>query len=275
MIYKCTDNQKDLVLDFLAIDPLTNAFVIADIERYGFDSLDQDVWAYTNDLDEVTGVLLRYRDIAIPVHEEEFSGLETFLPLLQSLDEIKAISGEKKVIDQYIDYFPELEKAETVISVCEDLLVLPQKMNLVQTLEKEDIPAYIDWQKDCFETLSETERVLSELIENDDIHIKVIKNEKNEIVSSGRLSAQSSMAAMITRIGTIESEEGKGYAKAIAASLTQDCLEKNKIACLFYHNPVAGSIYHQLGFKDTDKNWVMLNQKKEEDKKNIFQEWMS
>ncbi|MCA9765685.1 MAG: GNAT family N-acetyltransferase [Carnobacterium sp.] len=275
MIYKCTDNQKDLVLDFLAIDPITNAFVIADIERYGFDSLDQDVWVYTNDLDDVTGVLLRYRDIAIPVHEEEFSGLETFLPLLQSLAEIKAISGEKKLIDQYIDYFPELEKAETVISVCEELLVLPQKMNLVQALEKEDIPAYIDWQKDCFETLSETERVLSELIENDDIHIKVIKNEKNEIVSSGRLSAQSSMVAMITRIGTIESEEGKGYAKAIAASLTQDCLEKNKKACLFYHNPVAGSIYHQLGFKDIDKNWIMLNPKKEEDKMNIFQELMS
>ena len=65
MIYKCAENHKDLILDFLENDPITNLFVIADIERYGFDSLDQDVWAYTNDLDEIKGLLLRYKDIAI------------------------------------------------------------------------------------------------------------------------------------------------------------------------------------------------------------------
>ncbi|MEG0267635.1 MAG: N-acetyltransferase, partial [Carnobacterium sp.] len=74
MIYKCADTHKDLILDFLKVDQLTNLFVIADIERFGFDSLDQDVWAYTNEIDEIEGILLRYKDIAIPVHGEDFSG---------------------------------------------------------------------------------------------------------------------------------------------------------------------------------------------------------
>ncbi|WP_051912689.1 GNAT family N-acetyltransferase [Carnobacterium funditum] len=275
MIYKCTENQRGLILDFLAEDPITNLFVVADIEKYGFDSLDQDIWAYTNELEGIEGVLLRYKDIAIPVHGEEFSGFDTFLPLLQSLDEIKVISGGKIVVDQYIDYFPELEVTETVISVCRELLGQPQSMTLVEELEKADIPAYVIWQNQCFEEPSESEMVLSEMLASKDVIIKIIKNEHNQIISSGRVSAESSQAAMLTRIGTVKTEEGKGYATIITAYLTQHCLENDKKACLFYHNPTAGSIYHRLGYHDTTKNWSMLKAKKEETKKNIFQELIS
>lgn len=275
MIYKCADTHKDLILDFLEMDQLTNLFVIADIERFGFDSLDQDVWAYTNEIDEIEGILLRYKDIAIPVHGEDFSGLDTFLPLLQSLNEIKVISGGKEAVNQYVDHFPDLDRSDTIISVCEELLEYPQSMNRVEELDKSGIPAYFAWQKECFEMVSESELVLSELLDNQDVMIKIIKNEKNEIISSGRLSAESSTAAMITRIGTIKSEESNGYATTITAALTQYCLGKNKKACLFYNNPAAGSVYHRIGYQDTTKHWVMLKPKKEENKKNLFQELIS
>ena len=275
MIYKCEGHQKEPLLNFLAVDPITNLFAIADIERYGFDSLDQDVWAYTDEKDEITGVLLRYRDIAIPVHSEEFSGFNTFLPLLQSLEEVTVISGEKKIIDQYKEYFPELEVEETIISVCQELVTPTQAIDFVKDLEKSDIPAYLTWQKSCFERESESEIVLSEMLDNQEIVVKVIKNEKGEILSAGRLSAEIPQAGMITRIGTIQSEEGKGYATMITASLTKLCLEKNKKACLFYANSAAGSIYHQLGFQDTTQQWSMLKPKKETPKKNLLQELIS
>lgn len=275
MIYKCAENHKDLILDFLENDPITNLFVIADIERYGFDSLDQDVWAYTNDLDEIKGLLLRYKDIAIPVHGKEFLGFDTFLPLLQSLNEINVISGEKLAIEQYEIYFPELEQIETILSVCEELIESPKKMHLVEKLVRADIPAYLSWQKACFETVSESELVLTEMLDNEDVLIHIIKNDRNEIISSGRISAESSKAAMITRIGTVKSEESKGYATMITTSLTRYCLDNAKVACLFYHNSKAGCVYHRLGYQDTTKKWCMLKPKLEENKKNIFQELIS
>ena len=275
MIYKCTDSHRELVLDFLELDPIANLFVIADIERYGFDSLDQDVWAYTGDLDEIEGVLLRYRDIAIPVHGKEFSGFDTFLPLLQSLDEIKVISGEKIAIDQYSDYFTEMEETETIISVCQELLERPQSLMLVEELEKTDILAYIHWQRECFEDPSESEAVLTEMLDSKEICIKIIKNDSNEIISSGRVSGETSKAGMLTRIGTLKSEESKGFATAITAALTLYCLENDKKACLFYNEPAAGSIYHRLGYQDTTEKWKMLTPKKEEVKKNILQELIS
>jgi len=55
LIYKCTENQRGLILDFSSrySRPITNLLFVADIERkYGFDSLDSDIsvyeWAWRN-----------------------------------------------------------------------------------------------------------------------------------------------------------------------------------------------------------------------------------
>lgn len=272
MIYKCTESHRELVLDFLSTDPILNLFVIGDIETYGFDSLDQDVWAYTDEEEQITGVLLRYKENAIPVHGTQFTGFETFLPLLQSLEEVRVISGEKSTIDQYIDYFHDLEATETDLSICSELTTEADAIYSVEKLKKEDISSYLTLQKACFKKESESEMTLSDMLNNETVLIHVIKNESGEIVSAGRLAVESAAAGMIIGVGTVETERGKGYASAVVASLAQVCLAKGKKACLFYHDPKAGSLYHRLGFQDTGEVWSMLKPKEEKAKKSFFEE---
>ncbi|ALV21887.1 MULTISPECIES: GNAT family N-acetyltransferase [Carnobacterium] len=272
MIYKCIEDHRELLLNFLAVDPIMNLFVIGNIETYGFDSLDQDVWAYTDDSSQITGILLRYKENVIPVHGENFDGFETFLPLLQSLDEITAVSGASSTIEQYAEFLPELELTETTIALCQDLLESPKNIDLVEPLKKIGIPAYLTFQQECFGKTTEQELPLLEAMNADTILIHVIKNDNGEILSAGRLAVETAEAGMIIDIGTIESERGNGYASAIIASLVQHCQQKGKKACLFYSDASAGRLYHRLGFQDTELKWSMLKPREEKDKKTLFEE---
>lgn len=272
MIYKCTEDHRELLLNFLTVDPIMNLFVIGNIEAYGFDSLDQDVWAYTDESSQITGVLLRYKENVIPVHGENFDGFETFLPLLQSLDEITAVSGASSTIEQYAEFLPDLDLSEDTIALCQDLLEIPENNGSVETLKKNDIPAYLVFQQECFGKTTEQELSLLEGMNEGTVLIHVIKNDAGEILSAGRLAVETAEAGMIIGVGTIESERGNGYASAIVASLVQHCQQKGKKACLFYSDASAGRLYHRLGFQATELKWSSLKPREEKDKKTLFEE---
>ena len=109
MIYKCDENKREDLLNFLYNEPSVNLFAIGDIETYGFEHFDLDVWAYVDSKDEISGVLVRYKENVMPIHGNEFEGFDTFLPLIQSLTP-HYISGSEEVIAQYEEEFEDYEK---------------------------------------------------------------------------------------------------------------------------------------------------------------------
>lgn len=73
------------------------------------------------------------------------------------------------------------------------------------------------------------------------------------LVAVASSAAASSESAMIVGVATREGERGRGYATAIVASLCERCLGGGmRFLCLFFENPRAAAIYHQLGFVDVD-----------------------
>jgi len=256
MIYKCDENQREELLNFLYQEPSVNLLAIGDIETYGFEHFDLDVWAYVDSKDEIIGVLVRYKDNIMPIHGKVFEGLDTFLPLIQSLNPLY-ISGSEEVITQYEEEFEQYEKEETYLSECNELKIDAPLIQQVVPLEKEDIAVYLDCLKEIGMKKQQTMEEITDDLECDLNTIQVIKDETGKIISTGRIVVETKLSAMIMAVGTIESYREKGYATAIVAALVNYCTAKKKTACLVYSDPDIGRLYQHLGFEDTHK-WIIL-----------------
>lgn len=256
LIYKCDENQREELLNFLYKEPSINLFAIGDIETYGFDHFNLDVWAYVDSKDTISGVLVRYKNNVMPIHGKEFEGIDTFIPLIQSLTPVH-ISGSEDAIAQYEEEFENYEKEESYLAECKELEIESPLLQQVLPLSKEDIDSYLNCLREAgMENLPSAEEVADELERNLNA-IQVIKDDTGKIVSTGRIAVETKLSAMIIAVGTIESYRKQGYATAVVAALVNDCIRNNKTACLFYSNPDAGRMYQHLGFKDTQK-WIML-----------------
>ena len=260
MLIKCTSEQKEALLDFLNQQPALNLFIIGDIETYGFHSSDQDVWAYLDERNEITGVLLRYKNNLIPAHAVDFIGFKDFVSCIKEVKMMRYLSGRKEILDLYAAEFPEFHKETTFFAECQKLRIHPLQMELVEDLTLRDIPGYLALQKAAFNKTVQTMEDLAEAIESQMITVKIIKNQQGEIVSGGQIAVESQRSGMIVGIATLESERSSGYGSAIVASLVEHCNQQKKSACLFFNNPAAGSIYHRLGFVDLDR-WILLDKK--------------
>lgn len=258
LIYKCDENQREELLNFLYKEPSINLFAIGDIETYGFNHFDVDVWAYVDSKDEITGVLVRYKNNIMPIHGKDFEGVDTFLPLIQSLTPLY-ISGSEEAIVQYEEDFEDYEKEESYLSECKELAMESPLVHQVISLEKEDSALYLNFLKEVgMNNEHSIEDIVNELERNPEA-IQVIKDETGEIISSGRIAIETELSAMIIAVGTAESYREKGYGTAIVAALVNYCIQKNKTACLFYSNPDAGRVYQHLGFKVKQKLITLKN----------------
>lgn len=262
MLIKCTKEHQEALLAFLNQEPELNLFSIGDIEMFGFDSHDQDVWAYLDGNHQITGVLLRYKNNVIPTHSADFSGFSDFVACIKEITMLRYLSGRQEILDLYADVFPELHKEVTFFAECKELRVKPLQMNVVKDLTLRDIPGYLALQKAAFKKTVQTMEDLAEGIENETITVKIIKNQLGEIVSGGQIAVESQHSGMIVGVATLESERSSGYGSAIVASLVEHCIKQQKSACLFFSNPAAGRIYHRLGFTDLDR-WIMLGEQPE------------
>ncbi|MGX7418687.1 GNAT family N-acetyltransferase [Carnobacterium gallinarum] len=263
MLIKCTEEHNDILLNYLNQQPALNLFIIGDIETYGFNSPDQDIWAYLDTDKEISGVLLRYKNNIIPVHDVDFNGFSEFVTCIKEQGNVRYLSGRKAILDLYAAEFPEFHKETTFFAECQELRVKPLQMELVTDLKIKDIPSYLALQNAAFNKTIQTMEDIVEALENGTTTIKIIKNEQGEVVSGGQIAVESQTSGMIVGIATLESERSSGYGSAIVASLVEHCRQQKKSACLFFNNPAAGKIYHRLGFVDLDR-WILLDKKGKE-----------
>lgn len=260
MFVKCTAKDEEEILAYLSSRPALNLFIIGDIETYGFDSEDQDIWCYREDDHKISGVLLRYKNNIIPAHEANFLGLEAFIACIKEQKNSRFISGRKEALDQYATAFPEFKKDLSYFAECQKLRMKSLQTDYVTDLEVADIPKYIALQEAAFNHSVVTIDDLEKEIASGSAVIKVIKNQQGELVSGGKIAVESQSSGMIVGIATLESARGNGYGSAVVTSLVEHCHNQKKSACLFFTNPAAGSIYHRLGFVDLDR-WVLMQAK--------------
>ena len=79
------------------------------------------------------------------------------------------------------------------------------------------------------------------------------------MVSTVATTAETTKKAMVVAVATHPDHRHHGYASRLMKRLMTVYLhDKGKSLCLFYNNPDAGKIYHQLGF-NTIGTWDMFN----------------
>ena len=82
--------------------------------------------------------------------------------------------------------------------------------------------------------------------------------ENGRMVCTAKTSADNSQSAMVVAVATDKSARGRGYASNVVSALCRASFARGKqFLCLFYDNPVAGRIYHRIGF-ETIGRYAML-----------------
>jgi predicted GNAT family acetyltransferase len=78
--------------------------------------------------------------------------------------------------------------------------------------------------------------------------------------SSQKLMAKSSLpatylndrprTAIVIGVATLPKYRNQGYATKVLYKLCSDAINAGKVLYLFYSNPVAGSVYRKIGFRE-------------------------
>ncbi|SHH94854.1 GNAT family N-acetyltransferase [Clostridium grantii] len=260
MIRKLTENDRQIVLEFLSQEAAINLFIIGDIENFGFDQDFQELWGSFNNEEKIQGVLLRYHESFIPYYKDKSFDCKGFKDIILSNKGKVILSGKESVVENFKDILPEATKKSTYF--CE----LRNKDKLLNECESIEIAQIEDAEKiyNLLETIDEFNATDTNSIERIENKLKAksgriyfMKNEHEEAISVAQTDAENRYSAMVVGVATIKEYRHKGFMSQCLSKLCLDLLNEGKTLCLFYDNPEAGKVYHKLGFETIEK-WTML-----------------
>lgn len=257
MIVQATEKDRERILKYVNDKPCENLFISGDITQYGFDNDFQTVWIDENN-EQIKGVYLLFKkNLCIYMHNLD-GNFKELTKLIES-HEILVINALRPLAEKLFPYVPNYKLRHTNIAVCnsKDKLV---NLNLVEKAKEEDIEQLTKLRMLCFPENSnktfESQYESVKMVLND-FGIYMIK-EKDRIVSMAYSNSQSNAAGMICSVCTCPDSRNKGYGTQVVSAVVDDLLSKGKIACLFFDNPAAASIYHKLGFEDINQYTMMI-----------------
>ena len=261
MIRQCTENDRANVLAFANEKPGENLFIIGDIESFGI--CNETVQTWVEEIEgKLEGIYLKYRNnFVIYSKSQNFDSKE--VANLISTHDIKNINCLKKTADLLMPilqdeytasqcYYCILKSDQKLDSECElctdareeDTKELANKLSKIKEFHHDE--------KSALETV---QRYFSE-----DNRINIIMKVDNEIAGSATTAVQSTTAAMIGTVFTVEKFRNRGIASKVVSTLCRRVLSQNKECVLFYDNPKSGSIYHLIVFETVDE-WCLFRKK--------------
>lgn len=254
MIRKLTVSDNEEVMALLKPEATLNLFIIGDIENFGYDSDVQDLWGEFDLSNELHAVLLRFDRFYLPYSKDANFDAKAFSEIIAS-DNKYEISGISRVTQEFEPFLPGLadKRQDTYFCECEHVNRISVNQDvIVRTAVSEDVAPIIEMRKNIneFGKREENEELIIRQIEQGVKRIYYIE-QNQEIVAVAETSAENTFSAMITGVATSSDYRQMGFASTLLKKLCCDVLAEGKKPCLFYDNPVAGEIYHRLGFEHT------------------------
>ncbi len=260
MIYKLTEHDRGKTLEFLSSEPAINLFIIGDIEQDGFNKDFQEIWGDFDENNNLIGVLLRYNTSYIPYYKNTSFDPLPFIEIIKGDSKVTIVSGKESILNvfkPYLDtyrcdstYFCELKTSEHLLSSDSSIkFALP-----------EDAVRISDFLNQIEEfSISVSDPInLERIIRSESGRVYYTETEDGMIKNVVQTTAENSISAMIVGVATKKEFRGQGLMSLSLSRLCRDLINNDgKSLCLFYDNPEAGRIYHNLGFKSIDK-WTML-----------------
>jgi len=256
MIKKLDSNDIDQLLAFAYASPDINLFLIGDLENIGLEADCVDIWGYYED-NILGSVLLRYYD-AFTIYEDKKCGpVDEFCQIINEAN-VQMVNGETEIIGRYAEKFFYKQKEDTVLCAMRDKAILPDvdvsDIKIAKPEDSRKICALLGTIKE-FGEFSEEE--IETKIKTRAGRVYFIENVNGEIISVAQTAAENSRSAMLVGVCTHLEYRRRGLMKQVVVKLCNDLINENKRLCLFYSNPVAGSVYLKLGFEPIGE-WTML-----------------
>jgi uncharacterized protein len=269
MIRKLGFDDKDKVLDFLCVEAAFNLFLIGDIECYGFENENVVFLGSYDDVGKMNGVLLKFHENFIPYFRDSQFDTQEFRDIIGSDIEKRMISGKESIVSGFKDllnspkikstYFCELNTDEKLMlskEKSEDRVKMAQPQDAKRVY---DLLDKIDEFRDT--DTNSVERIRHNIISGSG-RVYYIEDSEGRLLTTAQTTAESSSAAMIVAVATLQEYRGKGLMSECLSRLCRDVLAENKTLCLFYDNQKAGSVYHRLGFETIGRWTIMIENKK-------------
>lgn len=258
---KLTNEDIPAVLEYIKDEPEVNLFIEGDIELYGLESEVVTLWAFGEQWD---CLLLKYYSNFMVSSKNET--VDT-LPIAEFLKDynMQVISGKESLVRQLLPHYPSRSVQGTYLCRLrkEDLVPFHHEKLDIKQLQASDAQAIVDLYK-LIEEFARLYRDREEekLQQTYDNYMKGCLGYglfvQGKLICTAYNTATTSSGAMIVGVATHPDHRMKGYASHVMSVLCQESFEAGlSFLCLFYDNPLAGKIYHRLGFQ-TIGRWGML-----------------
>lgn len=258
MLIKAQTNDLNRILDALKDDPSRSLFICGDLIQNGIETDYQETWLDEDD-SGIHGVYLRYqKNLVVYVfdHLTDPVGLEKLL----NRSDIEFFSGTREHLTKagLMDR-PHMVYKPTYFCECKTLKNADLGAEMVGKDDglaiAESIAQISEFGQFDSRTTQERADDYQKRLNEGKYHGFVIK-EDGKIVSHVSGTAKSNTGIMVVGVFTLESHRKQGYARKVVSSMSEWALKNNLTPCLFYDNPSAGKLYHDLGYVTFDE-WIM------------------
>jgi len=253
MIRKLSEKDRGQVLDYLQEEASLNLFLIGDIEHFGFETDFQELWGDFEEDGSLRGVLLRYDLSYLPYAKGEFD-VEGFASIIRSDPKAEMVSAQQRIADQLERLVPFKVKKDMRFAELKDGSSLRERASVHPGLRKgtvEDVDGILELRGQIaeFTTLSTARSSMIRNLTSGAMRNYLIEDGA-QILATASTTAENTQSAMVVGVCTHPDHRSKGYASQCMEKLCREVLKEGKTLCLFYENPLAGAIYHRLGFRD-------------------------
>lgn len=263
MIVRCSENDRNRIVDYVSSEPEVNLYILGDIETYGINA-PVSVTTF-EDNGALRSLILSLHGNYVVYTREKLEQPKEVAQLIQAEaggNPPRHLNARLDIARSLTPFFPKMRLEECKLAVCRNnqemlkgsiersLTVRQMGGNDFEELfelldaidESTHIPASSDLRKQAIARKMEA-------LQHGCLTVGVYKDHK--LVSTASTSAAYSKGAMMTGVATLPHERGKGYATIAVKKLCADCFDKGMShLCLYYHNPIAARIYKRLGFED-------------------------
>jgi predicted GNAT family acetyltransferase len=252
MFRKVLPGREREAVAFLSREPDINHFILGDMECYGLDDPNLDLWV--EEKEGITAALLRYWGSFI-LYAPGGADARHAARIMRDCG-FGMLSGRPEYVSPVLEQLgmaPEMHANVFMRLAPSGLRPVDRGLHAVK-VETRNVDRHV-------EGIVALRRRIPEFSMG--INVEAMKEElqkgcrrifiaeaDGQTVSMAMTTVERKQAAMIVSVCTLAEYRGRGFAPTLMTALCEELAVEGKTALLFYSNPVAGRIYEALGFED-------------------------
>ncbi len=252
MFSKCGPENFALAMDFLGRQPELNYFMLGDLESFGLDDPNVDLWMEGGG--QPTAALLRYWGNYL-IHAPQGADWAHIARIMRhgGFGMLSGVPSEVAPILQELQLNPTID-TNILMSLPPGALCPVEGDIRLEWVTLGNLRQYQEGLLALRANIAEFNAGLNLDAMREELALGckriLIAVAGGQVVSMAMTTVERRRWAMIVSVCTHRDWRGRGIAGAVMTTLCRQLADEGKTALLFYKNPVAGRLYARLGFQE-------------------------